>query len=255
MDQWGFGSTWFTLAGATNVIDLSSALDLPPVKGSNADIPMREGKYALVKDFDQRVVTLGMNLQGVSILDFETKLDALKLLFGNRTRQYLQRVLQDSTVRRALAEVTKFDIKLTSPISAKMTADFVLAEPFFRSTILSTDTQTISASPHSYSLANPGSAAERGAIITFTGPLDYPKLTNLTNNVYVGYNNAISAGVAVVINSALFSCAQGATNLLNKLVHSGDAYFFKLEPGVNSLKLESNVTGGTVKVDFYPPHL
>ena len=255
MDLWGFGGTWFNLAGATNVTDISSALDLPPVKGSNADIPMREGKYALIKDFDQRMVTLGMALQGTSIRDFETKLDALKLLFGKRTRQYLQRTLEDSSVRRALAEVNKFDVKLTSPISAKMTVDFVLAEIFFRSTIQTSDTQVISASPTLYNLTNAGNAAERAAIVTFIGTLDYPKLTNLTNGVYVGFNGAIANLVEVVVDCGAFTCKQGTTNYLNKLVHAGDAYFFKLEPGVNSLKVETNTLGGSVRIQFYPPWL
>lgn len=254
-DLWNFGGTDFTIAGATNVTDLSSALDLPPVKGSNADIPMREGKYALQKDFDQRTVTLGMSLMGSSITDFETKIDALKLLFGKRTRQYLQRTLVDTSVRRALAEVTQFDVKLASPISAKMTVDFVLAEPFFRSTGLTDVLTAIAASPTNYNVTNSGSAPERGAVVKFIGPLDYPKLINITNGVYVGYNDAIAPSVEVVIDCSAFTCFQGSTPYLNKLVHSGDAYFFKLEPGVNALKLETNTVGGNVRVQFYPPWL
>lgn len=254
-DLWRFGDTDFTLAGATNVVDLSGALAMPPVRGDNAEIPMREGRPHVEKMFDQRVITLGMALQGSSIPDFENKLEALKLLFGSRTRQYLQQTLAAGGVRRALAEVMKFDPKLESPVSAKMTVDFLLAEPFFRSTLQVDDLQAVSASPTLYTLGNGGNVEDRSAIITLKGPLNYPKLTNLTNGVWVGYNDVIGAGNTVVIDSSAFTCLLGTTNMLNKLVHSGDSYFFKLAPGSNSLRLETLTTGGSVRIQFYPPYL
>lgn len=253
-DLWKFGETEFTLAGATNVVDLSGALKLPSVRGDNPEIPMREGRPHIEKLFDQRVVTLGMQLVGSSISDFETKLDALNLLFGNRARQYLQRTLAGGAVRRAWAEVQKCDVKLDSPASAKITVDFLLAEPFFRSTTQVNVLQTANTLMTTFALTNPGTAPDRSAIITFTGPLSYPKLTNLSSGVWVGYNDAIDTGVQVVINTPAFSCKQGATSLLSKFVHSGDAYAMLLAPGANNMQLDTAVTGGSVRIQFYPPN-
>lgn len=254
IDLWRFGTTDFTLAGATNVVDLSGALKLPSARGDNPEIPMREGRPHVAKLYDQRVVTLGMALTGSSVGDFESKLDTLNLLFGARNRQYLQRTLAGGAVRRALAEVSKCDVKLDSPASAKLTVDFLLAEPFFRSTTQVNDLQTISASPYTYTLTHPGTADERSALITLTGPLSYPKLSNLSTGVWVGYNDVIATDVAVVIDSAAFTCKQGSTSLLSKYVHAGDAYAMVFAPGANNMQVEASATGGTVRIQFYPAY-
>lgn len=255
MATWQFGTTDLTSAGAYNVIDLSDAQGLPPVRGDNAEIPMREGRPHLEKTFDQRILSLGMYLKGSSISDFESKLDTFKLLFGKRARQYLTRAMNGGATRRVYAEVTKFDVSQEGNDFARIVVDFLLAEPFFRSTTQTNVLTSISTSPQTFTITNAGTVEDRGAIITLTGPLNYPKLTNITNGVWVGYNDVIGAGNAVVIDSSLFTCLLGASNALNKLVHSGDAYFFKLQPGSNSLSLETLTTGGSVRIQFYPPYL
>lgn len=255
MATWKFGSTDLTSAGVYNVIDLSDAQGIPPVRGDNAEIPMREGRPHLEKMFDQRLLTLGMYLKGSSISNFESNLDTLKLLFGNRARQYLTRTMSGGATRRVYAEVTKFDVKQEGNDFARMTVDFLLAEPFFRSTTETNVLTAITTSPQTFTITNAGSVADRSAIITLTGPLNYPKLTNVTNGVWVGYNDVIGAGNVVVIDTSLFTCLLATTNRLNVLVHSGDAYFFKLQPGANSLSLETLTTGGSVRIAFYPPYL
>lgn len=254
-DQWSFGGIDLSLAGAMNVVDLSDALGMPPVRGDNPEVPLREGRFHTEKMFDQRVITLGMYLVERSVIDLEARLQELKLLLGKRTRQTLQRTLADGSVRDVEAEVMKFDPKLDSPVSAKMTVDFLLAEPFFRSTAQVNDLQVVDASPLLYTLGNGGNAVDRSAIITLTGPLNYPKLTNTTSGVWVGYNDVIGLNNVVVIDSSKFTCLLGSTNRLDKLVHSGDAYFMAIAPGTNNMKLETLTTGGSVKIQFYPPYL
>ena len=254
-DQWSFGGIDLSLAGAMNVVDLSDALGMPAVRGDNPEIPMREGRPHVEKMFDQRVITLGIYLMGTSVMDFEATLNEVKLLLGRRTRQTLQRTMADGSLRNVQAEVINLDPKLDSPVSARITVDFKLAEPFFRSITQVNQLQAISASPTLFTLGNGGNVDDRSAIITLTGPLNYPKLTNVTNGVWVGYNEVIGAGNVVVIDTSAFTCLLGTTNMLNKLVHSGDSYFFKLQPGINSLSLETLTTGGSVRIQFYPPYL
>lgn len=257
MATWKFGSTDLTSAGVYNVIDLSDAQGIPPVRGDNAEIPMREGRPHLEKMFDQRLLTLGMYLKGSSISNFESNLDTLKLLFGKRARQYLTRTMNGGATRRVYAEVTKFDVKQEGNDFARMTVDFLLAEPFFRSTTETNVLTAITTSPQTFTITNAGSVADRSAIITFNGTLNYPKLTNVTNGVWVGYNDvvAVGSGNAIVVDSSAFTCLMSTTNMLNKLVHSGDSYFFKLEPGANTISLETLTTGGSVRIQFYPPYL
>ncbi len=252
---WSFGGTDLTSAGAYKVIDFASANELPPVRSDNPEIPLREGRLHTEKLFDQRTLSLGMYLNGTSITDFESKLETFKQLFGSRTRQYLQRTMADTSIRRALAEVTRFDVAQKGSMYAKLSVDFLLAEPFFRSVSATIDTQVISASPLEYELTNPGTAPDKSALIEFIGPLNYPKLTNLENGVYVAYNDAIADSVITKIYVDTFQCLQGTTVMLDKLVHSGDAYFMVLLPGSNTMKLETNTTGGSVRITFYPPWL
>lgn len=252
---WKFGSVELTSIGAYNVTDFSSLHELPEVRGDNAEIPMREGRPHLEKMFDQRTMSLGMYIRGSSRPDFELKMNMFKALFGNRARQYLQMTMGDGSSRRALAEVMKAPITQKSDRYCRAIVEFRLAEPFFRSIAQVNQLQAISASPTLFTLGNGGNVDDRSAIITLTGPLNYPKLTNVTNGVWVGYNDVIGAGNVVVIDASAFTCLLATTNMLNKLVHSGDAYFFKLQPGANSLSLETLTTGGSVRIAFYPPYL
>ena len=259
---WKFGSTDLTSLGAYNVINFEDAQGMPKHRGDNPVIPLREGRLFVKKIFDQRPYGLGMYIKGSSRTDFESKMDTFRKLFGQGNQQFLQRTMADGSVRKAAAEVTKYDVSQKSNRYARVTVDFLLDKPFFRSTVATSDTQTIDSNPKTYTLTNPGTAEDRSAVITFTGPLSYPKLTNLITDpvtglaadVWVGYTGALTAGQTVVIDVAAGTCLFNGANALNQLIHSGDTYFMVLKSGANSMKVDSSVTGGTVKVEFYAPY-
>jgi hypothetical protein len=170
--------------------------------------------------------------------------------------------MDDGSIRTAWAKSMNLQVKRTGPTAMRLTVDYVMARPFFRSSEETSDTQTVDASPKTYTLTNPGTAEDRSAVITFTGPLSYPKLTNLITdpvsglaaNVWVGYNGALTAGQTVVIDVAAGTCLFNGANALTGLIHSGDTYFMVLKSGANSMQVETLVTGGTVKVEFYAPY-
>jgi len=259
---WKFGSTDLTSLGAYNVINFEDAQGISKKRGDNPVIPLREGRLFVKKIYDQRPFSLGMFIKGSSRIDFESKMDSFRKLFGPGNQQFLQRTMADGGVRKAAAEVTDFDVSQKSNRYARVTVDFLLDKPFFRSTVATSDTQTIDSNPKTYTLTNPGTAEDRSAVITFMGPLSYPKLTNLITdpvtglaaNVWVGYTGALTAGQTVVIDVAAGTCLFNGANALNQLIHSGDTYFMVLKSGANSMKVDSSVTGGTVKVEFYAPY-
>ncbi|MEN6480905.1 MAG: hypothetical protein ABFD29_01830 [Anaerolineaceae bacterium] len=259
---WKFGSTDLTSIGAYSIITFEDANTLPSRRGDNPVIPQREGRLYVPKFYDQRLLSLGMYIKGANRSDFESKIDLFKALFGKGNQQILQRTMADGSVRQVGAEVSKFDISQKSDRYCKATVDFLLSSPFFRSTSKTSLTTTIDASPKTFTLTNPGTADDRTAVITLTGPLTNPKIINIFTNpvtglqelVWVGYTGIIAALDTRTIDVGNLTCYSGANNYLNLLSHSGDAYFLLLKAGANTIRVESASTGGTVKIEFYAPY-
>jgi hypothetical protein len=262
MSKWRFNGTPFFGKDATIVTEFTDADDLPALRGDNPTIPLREGRPDVDLVYDQRKISMGLYMSSATRSAFETSHDGLRRLFGDPRQRLLERIMEDGSIRQAWAKSSNLQVKRASPLAMRMTIDFLMASPFFRATAKTSDTQTVSTSPITYTLTQPGNAEDRSAVITLTGPLSYPKITNLITdpvtglpaNIWVGYNGVLSNGVIVVIDVGAFTCYQGTTNLLKSLIHSGDPYFMVLKPGANSMKIESLTTGGTVKIEFYAPY-
>lgn len=256
MTTWTFGGRQLKDFGTITL--LNDYLDIAEKRGDDILVPLVDGRVFAVKYFEQRTIDFGIIVVCESIEILEGVLDDMKLLFGKRTQQTLSGTFWDGTTRAASAEVVgSLGISRPRPSAARMTVSFRLTDPFLRSTTKVSDTQTINASPKNYSLNNPGTADERRAIITLTGPLSSTKITNTANGVWVLYNAVITAGHYVIIDCGLFTAKyDGVTNVLSALYHSGDTSFMVLLPGDNPLSVtDLTATTGTVKIEFYPPYL
>jgi phage-related protein len=253
MSAWRFAGVLLDTYGVVSRV--SDALKLPERRGDNAMVPLRDGRVFVRKQFDQRKITLGLEIVEKNVTDLESKMDTLRALFGTRSQAALQETLENGAVRSSLAEVSgDLGVNRISPGCARLAVDFILAGTYFRSTTLVSDEKTIDESLESYTLSNPGTAEERDMVITFTGPLTYPRVTNVTNNTWVAYNGEIPAGVTVVIDCADFTATSLGYNVIGYIVHSGDVAFLVLQPGSNSLQVTASVAGGKVKIEFYPPY-
>lgn len=254
-----FGGTALTSAGAYKVTVIDDARSSVPVRGDNPDVPMREGRIHVGKYFEQRRLTLGMVIEGTTSASYESNLDTLKQLFGKRTRQVYSEIMASGGTRSAYAEVIG-DLNITqiAPYACRATVDFLLADPFLRSTDKTSVTSTIIAATHDFTVTNPGTAQDRSAVITLTGGssgLYYPKITNVTNGVYCGYNANIGNTVPVVFTTSAWTCTESGANALTNVYHSGDSYFMVLEPGANTIRVESSAyTDATIKIEFYAPY-
>jgi hypothetical protein len=235
---------------------VSSVFRIAKKRGDNILIPLTDGRVFARKYYDQQTITLGITISEADIGTLETRIDALKKILGLRTQGLLQQVFDNESIRQAYAEaIGDPNPNRISPVEERMAIDFVITDPFLRNNILITNNQTIDSSPKTYTLNNPGTAEERKVIITLTGPLSYVKVENLTNGVWVGYNNAIGAGNTVVIDCDKFTAVASGNCVLNDIIHSGDTVFLALLADDNLMKITSITTGGSVKIESYPPFL
>ena len=256
---WKFNNTDLTEAtGKWRAWDISGANDNPPLRGSDIAIPFQHGATWTKKYYDEKIIVLAMWIKGTSLTDTQSNLDSVRRIFGIREQAILQRTMPDATVLQAMAEVSgQPTFVYHGPLLVTGTVDFRLSEPFMRSLSLDTEVVTIANSP--YDLVNGGTAEEQRALITFTGPLDHPILTNTTNNVAVQYNDTLSSGAhSVVLDcGALTAILDGSTNVIGSIIHTGDPAFMTLDPLHNAMTLTDN-TGtnvGTATIEFYPPYL
>jgi hypothetical protein len=256
MNSWSFGGV--NLSSFGFVTELSSHLDIPIKRGENVQIPFVDGRVHVSKLFEQKTVSFGIEILAKQICDLETTFDTMKQLFGARAQQYLM-YNSPTGARRALAEMTGQlgVIQDIDPLAVKITVDFLLAEPFFRSTELYSYEVTIDASPHAFDPVNSGTGEERTAVITFTGPSGHPKLEHIASGVYVQYDEDILAGDTVVVDCGHYTAVHTHDgNVINHIVHYGDPTFMVLLPGANHLHVtDATAATGKVKIEFYPPYL
>lgn len=255
LNDWTFGGVRLQSIGA--VTELDAYLDMPPKRGDNILIPLQPGKVWVAKYHDQRVVSFGIEISANDIPELEQKFDVLKALVGSRVQQALTHYYCDGP-RSAMAEVLNIlsPTRDPDPLVAKVVIDFVLADPYFRAPVVVSNTVDVASSP--YTLNNPGTAEERKSIITLTGPLDNPILTNVSTGTVLQYLGVLAnPGEWVRIDCGLYTAVdQSAVNVIGSIVHVGDTAFFTLQTGDNIITLaDTGSSAGTAKIDFYPPYL
>lgn len=256
LNDWTFGGVRLDSIGA--VTELDGYLDMPPKRGDNILISLQPGKVWTAKYHDQRVIQFGIEIAARDIPELEQKFDILKRLVGSRIQQALVHNFCDGP-RTAMAEVLNVlnPTRDPDPLVAKIVIDFLLADPFFRASVMVSKTVDIATSP--YTLYNPGTAGERKAVITLAGPLDNPELENVTTGTKLQFLGVLNnPGEWVRIDCRLYTAVdQSANNVIGSIVHTGSTVFLTLAAGNNTINL-TDTTGtntGTAQIDFYPPYL
>jgi len=259
MTTFTFGGTALTTFG--KVLLINDYLDMPPRRGEDILIPFRHGRIFIAKYFDARIMTFGFSVNATSATALESTLDSMRTLFGKRTEQTLAMTMEDASVRNATASVnTPLQIERFTNKFAKCVIEFMLADPLFRSSVLTTANVVVNASPKALSVTNAGTFEEREATITLDGPLEDVTITNSTNGVSMTYTGVITGSESVVISvndtGEYTALKNGTTNVIGSITHSGSSAFMILDTGSNSLSITSDVTTtGEVTIEFYPPFL
>jgi hypothetical protein len=260
VSSWSYRGTALDTLGIVTLV--SDSFKMPNKRGENILIPQRDGRRFVEKRFEQRGMSLGLEIVKDSIQELEAAIDAVKALMGRRDLGNLSQTLESGSVRSAEAECTgDLNPARISPMSARMVLEFTMPNPFFYSSVLTTDTHTINASPKTYTINNPGTIDKVDPKITLTGPLNGTEITNTVNGVKVKYNAAITAGHYVVIDVDPVTDEYTAVddlgaNVIGNVTHEGDVALFVLDSGDNPVSVTDGVaTTGTVKVEFYAPNL
>lgn len=259
MSKWSYKGTLLDSLGIVTLV--ADSLKMPERRGSNMLVPFRSGRVFVAKEFEQRSMTLGLEVHGDTRAELEAAVDAVKTLFGSRSLGTLQQTLEDLTIRSAEAElIGDLGVTPVSPHSVKMVLNFVLPDPFFKGSTVVTGSVTVDASPKALAISNPGTVQARDITIVLTGPLENTEITNTENGVSVKYNGAIASPRVVTISRSATGEYVATTdlgaNVIGNVTHSGAAALFALEHGNNDLSItDDEATTGEVEISFYPPYL
>jgi len=260
MSSWSYRDTSLDTLGIVTLV--SELFKLPTKSGEHILIPHRDGRWFVEKKFEQRSMSLGLEITEASIEDLEIKIDMARALFGGRDLGTLRQTLENGSVRTIQAECAgDLNPSRISPVSVRMVLEFTMPDPFFYSNVLTTDTHTIDASPKTYTITNPGTINKVDPKIVFTGPLSSPEITNGANGVKIKYDAVITAGHYVTIDTdpetgEYIVLDDLGANVIGNIEHEGDVAWFVLEKGDNPLSVTDGThTTGTVKIEFYAPNL
>lgn len=259
MSTWSYRGTSLDDLGIVTLVWDSAKM--PTRRGENILIPFRNGRVFIAKYYEQRSISLGLEIVQTSIEELEDAVDTVKRLLGQRTLGALQQTMASGAVRIAQAESFGDLAPLrTSPFSSKLTLDFILPDPFFYSNVLTAETAVIDASPTLFTVPNNGTVEHRDVKITLTGPLENTVITNTTNGVSLTYNGAIAGGEVVVIQTndtgEYIATKDGVTDVIGNISHAGSSALMIISTDDNEISVTDGIaTTGTVKIEFYPPYL
>lgn len=255
--SWTYGGTTLSTFGVLR--EMNDYMDMPERRGDNIEIPFRHGRTHVSKFFGERKITLGFSIISSTATAQDTIFDNMRKLFAPGRQQVLACTREDSTVRNANATVENpLQVERINQLFAQIIVEFTLAEPFFRSSVVSTDnTTTISTTDTTMTVENLGTIEERDPTILLTGPLANVTIST-TDSISVTYTGSISSSDTVTIgtsNGEFYATHSATGNVIGNVTHAGSPALLTLAPGTNTLHVYTTTTGGSVKITFYPPFL
>ena len=295
---------------AYNVWTLAGREQVPPVVGDNTGVPYKNGTFWVPKSFGQRMITLGMWVNGCDVnghfaptrtgrrAQFNSNLRALKRLFAPRTTPIVSGTIYvDSpplTLTRTLQFATgpethtargdaynpssgglsaggggmgtdQWDLTPVTIDYGTFSIDIVMHDPWWYGAQQSL-TISVSVSPNGV-ITNPGDVFNDHPVITMTGPLTNPRLSNSLAQAPIGgapyvqlwYNGTIAAGTTVTIDCGAFTAFDQAGNsVIGNIAHTGSYFWMMLLPGVNNMAVDNQAGGsvgtGSVGITYSPAY-
>ena len=234
------------------VITLVDGLHSSPKEQDGAlEIIGRHGKLYRPGMLEPRKIVVGLTMADSTLAQLNAKVEDLRKLQyrGLSTLQYQE----DGNIRTCQAELVEVSVALSNGPIAKATLEFAIPGTYFFGTALQSQEVQITASPTNFYLTHSGTLKATLMKITLSGPLQNPRVDNLTNGVWLGFTGSINSGGYILVDSEKFTVvdSSGISQLPN-FVHSGSTYFFELVPGSNQIQVTTETLGGKIKFEFYP---
>ena len=252
-ENWSFNGFSLSSRGKWDVESAIEGIGIPKFRGNDLRVPFQHGNRWIKKRFDSRKVVLSMWIKGTDRADLDNNIDAFLTAIGKPGLHTLSRTLRSGETRLAQAELcSEIQFVRKNPGYAKFALELELPDPFFYGTEKTADVRTGSISPIIWTHVNAGSAPATYMVITLEGPLSNPILRNRNNGIWIQYVGTIASGQAVVLDTKYYTCLQGDQNMISIVKHGGDAYWMILDASDNSMELESETTGGSVTIQYYP---
>lgn len=240
-----------------------SRLAVPKLRGENALLPFRHGRMYKPKTPDSKVITLAMWVAGIDPAtnqpasnqrtQFNDNWRALTDLFWSPgqqialTKRWFQNasspVLMQATAMCELAGT--MDPTMTGRTRADFGVDLLLADPFFYAPEVTTSTIEVD---EELEITNPGDVETWVNLeIAFHGELLRPTLWNLDLDpqVWMTVDTLVQPGYKVDVNVGDYTAIRNydGAEISATVDHSGFRGWFKLNPGVNTIKLTSSGIG------------
>lgn len=249
-----------------------SRLAVPKLRGENSLLPFRHGRIFKPKTPDSRVMTLAMWVAGIDPstnmpatnqnTQFNDNWRALTDLFWSPgqqlslTKRWFQNaaapVLMTATAKCELAGT--MDPTMTGRTRADFGVDLLLADPFFYAPEV---TETLEVGEEIV-INNPGDVESWVDLkIEFQGELLRPTLRNLSLSpeIWMTLDTLVPPGYEVSIDVGKYTAIRSSdqTEVGPTIDHSGFRAWFKLNPGNNTIALDSSGIGTGSAIIKYRP--
>lgn len=268
---------------AQNIVTLGGdRMGVPPVRGSNLNVPHKPGSVWMPKELDERTISLGMWVQGCnpdgSIPPstrrvFEKNWRALQRLLFTPRRQFtltkrfwvdedelsgldFSGLPADGYGNRLVTASAKASYgggltpTMNGQRSAAFTVDLVLTDPYFYSAPI---TQSFGSGNHVFDVV--GDDRTYKIVAKLNGDFTGATLTNTTEQVWVEYNafsTPVASGTYITLDVDAFRAALASgAKAPGQVTHDGDPHWLFLEPGQANLLLSIS-GGGSVDVTYQP---
>lgn len=260
---------------AQNIATLGgSRWGVPPLRGSNIQVPGRPGALWQSKIPDSRTLTLAMwvrgtdtngNVTGDRQKKFTENWRALQQLFWkpDGAQISLTKRWDDGTGVKSATALAEFagglEPSMIGPNAAKFTVDLLLADPFFYGAQV---TSTLAVGVGQV-VNNAGDVpvGGYGMSLKFNGALTNPQVTNssISPNIWAKWTGSISGGDSITLDVAEFTALKqsDSTNQIGGVTYNPGPHgeWFYLAKGNNTLTLTASAGTGTCTFKHRPAYL
>jgi hypothetical protein len=252
-DAWDFANVPLNRPNV-RVRNISGPYSLPPLRGSNVALSSRAGAIWLPKLHEPRHITLELLIFDPGGGEHELirrTVEEFATLFARATQDTLTHYEPDGTIRTAQAQVEAFVPVDTSGIGIvwSCSVDFLLSDVYLYGPNITDAARAIPASPTTFTFTHPGIVRGMRITLDLLGPITNPRLTNVTNGIYVEALVTVAPGTHLVIDAV-----NAGANAIGSIRHSGSRELMFFEPKANLLSVTgSAMTGATALTTTFSP--